>query len=231
MKNVHWSSLFLNSNQWTWLFSRISLLYSGLIRPLPLPATGERLFRFSLQIQSIAISFVVGLSGGDHSLQRLVSSRIASKLSIDTIYDSSARKYYEYIIKSVEMMFIICCATVFSLSYFSRKMKIKINFPLRQNNCNLLIKVISKPILSLGLNMRWKFVGFHLDTIRLIVRLVHRFFGIQSTRASSIKCLSLQCGLRFLQSTSQLSPRSLSFFVLWILSLEYSLSQWIVSFH
>ncbi|CAF5099218.1 unnamed protein product, partial [Rotaria sp. Silwood1] len=39
--------------------------------------------------------------GGDHSLQRLASSRIASKLSIDTIYDSSARKYYEYIIKSL----------------------------------------------------------------------------------------------------------------------------------
>jgi hypothetical protein len=55
----------------------------------------------SLQIKSISISFVLGLSGGDHSLQRLVSSRIASKLSIDTIYDSSARKYYEYIIKSV----------------------------------------------------------------------------------------------------------------------------------
>lgn len=49
----------------------------------------------------MSISFVLGLSGGDHSLQRLVSSRIASKLSIDTIYDSSARKYYEYIIKSV----------------------------------------------------------------------------------------------------------------------------------
>lgn len=58
--------------------------------------------RDSLQIKSIAISFVLGLSGGDHSLQRLVSSRIASKLSIDTIYDSSARKYYEYIIKSVD---------------------------------------------------------------------------------------------------------------------------------
>ncbi|UJR10242.1 hypothetical protein I4U23_014453 [Adineta vaga] len=55
----------------------------------------------SLQTKSISISFVLGLSGGDHSLQRLVSSRIASKLSIDTIYDSSARKYYEYIIKSL----------------------------------------------------------------------------------------------------------------------------------
>ncbi|CAF2388221.1 unnamed protein product [Rotaria sp. Silwood2] len=55
----------------------------------------------SLQIKSISISFVLGLSGGDHSLQRLASSRIASKLSIDTIYDSSARKYYEYIIKSL----------------------------------------------------------------------------------------------------------------------------------
>ncbi len=55
----------------------------------------------SLQIKFISISFVLGLSGGDHSLQRLISSRIASKLSIDTIYDSSARKYYEYIIKSV----------------------------------------------------------------------------------------------------------------------------------
>ncbi|CAF1051093.1 unnamed protein product [Adineta steineri] len=55
----------------------------------------------SLQIKSISISFVLGLSGGDHSLQRLVASRIASKLSIDTIYDSSARKYYEYIIKSL----------------------------------------------------------------------------------------------------------------------------------
>jgi hypothetical protein len=61
----------------------------------------ENYFTFSLQIKSISISFVLGLSGGDHSLQRLVSSRIASKLSIDTIYDSSARKYYEYIIKSV----------------------------------------------------------------------------------------------------------------------------------
>lgn len=57
----------------------------------------------SLQIQSISISFVLGLSGGDHSLQRMVSSRVASKLSIDTIYDSSARKYYEYIIKSVRV--------------------------------------------------------------------------------------------------------------------------------
>ncbi|CAF0845033.1 unnamed protein product [Adineta ricciae] len=55
----------------------------------------------SLQIKFISISFVLGLSGGEHSLQRLVSSRIASKLSIDTIYDSSARKYYEYIIKSL----------------------------------------------------------------------------------------------------------------------------------
>ncbi|CAF1105461.1 unnamed protein product [Rotaria sordida] len=55
----------------------------------------------SLQIKSISISFVLGLSGGDHSLQRVASSRIASKLSIDTIYDSSARKYYEYIIKSL----------------------------------------------------------------------------------------------------------------------------------
>jgi len=62
-------------------------------------------FEFSLQIKSISISFVLGLSGGDHSLQRLVSSRIASKLSIDTIYDSSARKYYEYIIKSVDSFF------------------------------------------------------------------------------------------------------------------------------
>ncbi|CAF4460398.1 unnamed protein product, partial [Adineta steineri] len=44
----------------------------------------------SLQIKSISISFVLGLSGGDHSLQRLVASRIASKLSIDTIYDSSS---------------------------------------------------------------------------------------------------------------------------------------------
>ena len=56
---------------------------------------------FSLQIQSMSISFVLGLCGGEHSLQRIVSSRVASKLSIDTIYDSSARKYYEYIIKSV----------------------------------------------------------------------------------------------------------------------------------
>lgn len=55
----------------------------------------------SLQIKSISISFVLGLSGGQHSLQRLTSSRIASKLSIDSIYDSSARKYYEYIIKSL----------------------------------------------------------------------------------------------------------------------------------
>jgi hypothetical protein len=62
-------------------------------------------FKFSLQIKSISISFVLGLSGGDHSLQRLISSRIASKLSIDTIYDSSARKYYEYIIKSVNEFF------------------------------------------------------------------------------------------------------------------------------
>ncbi|CAF3841106.1 unnamed protein product [Rotaria magnacalcarata] len=55
----------------------------------------------SLQVKSMSISFVLGLSGGDHSLQRLVSSRIASKLSIDTIYDSSARKYYEHIIKAL----------------------------------------------------------------------------------------------------------------------------------
>lgn len=59
---------------------------------------------FSLQIQSISISFVVGLCGGDHSLQRLVSSRVASKLSIDTIYDSSARKYFEYVIKAVRSL-------------------------------------------------------------------------------------------------------------------------------
>jgi len=73
-------------------------------------------FEFSLQIKSISISFVLGLSGGDHSLQRLVSSRIASKLSIDTIYDSSARKYYEYIIKSVDL--ILKIKTLFFVLFF-----------------------------------------------------------------------------------------------------------------
>lgn len=103
-------------------------------------------FSSSLQIKFISISFVLGLSGGDHSLQRLVSSRIASKLSIDTIYDSSARKYYEYIIKSVGRSFGVKFPCTFSIrsSYFYRKMIRRNNSQSPLNNFSLLITVISK---------------------------------------------------------------------------------------
>ncbi|CAF0787004.1 unnamed protein product [Didymodactylos carnosus] len=54
-----------------------------------------------LQIKSISILLIVGFRGGNNSLQRLVSSRISSVLSIDKIQNSSPRKYFEHIIKAL----------------------------------------------------------------------------------------------------------------------------------
>lgn len=113
--NFHHSRIRIVSNGDFWEFDHNAQVFHSFLDGNAFWRLIFSVENFSLQIRSISVSFVVGLCGGDHSLQRLVSSRVASKLSIDTIYDSSARKYFEYIIKAVRFPSIK--KTLFPMSF------------------------------------------------------------------------------------------------------------------